>query len=498
MYNKAYSAVTKYLKKGPWYFEADMRSGHPTHLQFNSLQAFWPGLQVISGDLTEAIQTQQAFFGIWSRFGALPERFLLNANEVHFSEKYYPLRPELIESAYFLYLATRDQRYLEMGREMFYSLENITRVEKGYASIRDVKTSELEDRMSSFFLAETCKYLYLLFDEDNFVNHRNYVFTTEGHLFPLDYHIHQSFGNFHNPSSSSKQPTPTCTLPTIPDWSQLAASLPQTQASSDVFNPDAPAPPSCPIQQEANAKPFKDGEMEVTVGEGSFHLTYKATQEQVDIRNLGTTFVEVINRKGTSIRSFLIDETEISRQYLVGDCIGQMEAMGGFFGPPSVDTLQGEVVLSDPPHACSTPTTSVQGKVVVVERGQCTFMDKVTQLQQQGAVGVLVANVQDVNNLFMMGGDGSQRQAKIPALMITRNAYKTIKQCLRRSQPIHLQAKTEILPQSSPGSDGHYRTSGDGATPLQGHPTHFQYTALGGWTVVIQEKDRVFQLYSIN
>lgn len=42
----------------------------------------------------------------------------------------------------------------------------------------------LEDRMTSFFLAETCKYLFLLFDHDNFVRQGNYVFSTEGHIFP--------------------------------------------------------------------------------------------------------------------------------------------------------------------------------------------------------------------------------------------------------------------------------------------------------------------------
>lgn len=39
--------------------------------------------------------------------------------------------------------------------------------------------------MCSFFLAETCKYLYLLFDEDNFVHQGNYMFSTEGHIFPV-------------------------------------------------------------------------------------------------------------------------------------------------------------------------------------------------------------------------------------------------------------------------------------------------------------------------
>jgi hypothetical protein len=38
MYNRAAAAVSKYLKKGPWYIEANMHSGQPTNFDFNSLQ----------------------------------------------------------------------------------------------------------------------------------------------------------------------------------------------------------------------------------------------------------------------------------------------------------------------------------------------------------------------------------------------------------------------------------------------------------------------------
>ena len=41
------------------------------------------------------------------------------------------------------------------------------------------------DRMESFFLSETLKYLSLLFDDDSFVHRGNYVFTTEAHLLPV-------------------------------------------------------------------------------------------------------------------------------------------------------------------------------------------------------------------------------------------------------------------------------------------------------------------------
>ena len=57
----------------------------------------------------------------------------------------------------------------------------------GYATIHDVHDKSLEDRQESFFLSETVKYLYLLFDTENPINahERRYVFSTEGHVFPL-------------------------------------------------------------------------------------------------------------------------------------------------------------------------------------------------------------------------------------------------------------------------------------------------------------------------
>merc|ERR1712130_770568 len=73
----------------------------------------------------------------------------------------------------------------------------------GYATVKNVLTHTLEDRMESFFLAETTKYLYLLFDPDNFLHNRGnyadkvetpggtcmldaggYIYNTEAH--PID------------------------------------------------------------------------------------------------------------------------------------------------------------------------------------------------------------------------------------------------------------------------------------------------------------------------
>ncbi|KAI7986026.1 Alpha-mannosidase I MNS5 [Camellia lanceoleosa] len=184
MFQSAYLGVQKYFRHGPWYHEADMRTGQATYWQLTSLQAFWPGLQVLVGDITAANSSHREFFSVWERFGVLPERYLLDHQMLHPTEKYYPLRPELAESTFYLYHATKDPWFLEVGESIVNSLNSYTKVEGGFASIRDVSSMQLEDHQHSFFLAETCKYLYLLFD-DSFLVDRNYIFTTEGHPLPI-------------------------------------------------------------------------------------------------------------------------------------------------------------------------------------------------------------------------------------------------------------------------------------------------------------------------
>jgi hypothetical protein len=63
--------------------------------------------------------------------------------------------------------ATRDPFYLYAGEIMLNDLEKLAETECGYATLKDVNTGEREDRMESFFLSETLKYFYLLFDTGN-------------------------------------------------------------------------------------------------------------------------------------------------------------------------------------------------------------------------------------------------------------------------------------------------------------------------------------------
>ncbi|CAL5413428.1 unnamed protein product [Camellia sinensis] len=190
IFQEAYEAAMRYLYTDPWYVEVNMNSAALVWPLFNSLQAFWPGLQVLAGDIDPAIRTHAAFFSVWKKYGFTPEGFNLATFSVQHGQKSYPLRPELIESTYWLYKATRDPRYLDAGREMVASLQYGARCACGYCHISDVEFHKQEDHMESFFLAETVKYLWLLFDlaagSDNLLENGpyKYIFSTEGHLLP--------------------------------------------------------------------------------------------------------------------------------------------------------------------------------------------------------------------------------------------------------------------------------------------------------------------------
>uniref|UniRef100_A0A672GUM2 alpha-1,2-Mannosidase n=1 Tax=Salarias fasciatus TaxID=181472 RepID=A0A672GUM2_SALFA len=140
MFQAAYESIQNHLRRGrescnegegdpPLYVNVNMFSGEIVNTWIDSLQAFFPGLQVLNGDVDNAICLHAFYYAIWKRFGALPERYnwQLQAPDVLF----YPLRPELVESTYLL---------------------------------------------------------YQLFDEDNPLHKSDnkYIFTTEGHVVPID------------------------------------------------------------------------------------------------------------------------------------------------------------------------------------------------------------------------------------------------------------------------------------------------------------------------
>ena len=116
---------------------------------------------------------------MWTLRGIEPE--VLDYRTMTIKSAGYQLRPEIIESAYYLRHATHDERYLMMGQTFFDAIIAHCRTEAGYTTLKSVVTMEKGDLMPSYFLAETLKYLYLLFAPESALDLDKVVFNTEAH-----------------------------------------------------------------------------------------------------------------------------------------------------------------------------------------------------------------------------------------------------------------------------------------------------------------------------
>jgi len=78
-----------------------MLSGEVLSSWIDSLQAAFSGVQVLEGDVEEAICSHAIYYVLWKMYGVLPERW--NWQQLTADVAFYPLRPELVESTYLLY-----------------------------------------------------------------------------------------------------------------------------------------------------------------------------------------------------------------------------------------------------------------------------------------------------------------------------------------------------------------------------------------------------------
>ncbi|KAH0696849.1 hypothetical protein KY289_014331 [Solanum tuberosum] len=104
------------------------------------------------------------------------------------ADRHNLLRPETVESLFYLYRITGDSKYREWGWQIFEAFEKYTKIDSGgYTSLDDVTVipPQRRDKMETFFLGETLKYIYLLFGNSTTIPLDEYVFNTEAHPIPI-------------------------------------------------------------------------------------------------------------------------------------------------------------------------------------------------------------------------------------------------------------------------------------------------------------------------
>jgi ER degradation enhancer, mannosidase alpha-like 2 len=183
MWNASIPAINKYLADDTgaelWYGHADMTTGKRTATTYGALDAFFPALLALSGDLPRARRLQASSFNMWSLHSIEPEE--IDYKTMQATAFTYHLRPEIIESTYYLYHYTKDPQYRQMGDKIFNDFVKHCRTEAGYAALQNVITKEKRDEMESFVFAETFKYFYLLFAPAETLDFDKVVFNTEAH-----------------------------------------------------------------------------------------------------------------------------------------------------------------------------------------------------------------------------------------------------------------------------------------------------------------------------
>lgn len=199
MWDRSITAINKNLVEESdtsfWYIRADMNTGKKMETKVENREnkmggiitlydAFFPAILAMSGDLERAKKNQDSWDWLWNRYGLEPMIYDVNAAEPTYPV--YDLNPEIIESAYYLYHYTKDEKYLNMVKQYWHDIMKYCRTDVAFSSVEDVRTMKKKDYMPTFFFAETLKYLYLTFDyETGRFKFDEHIFNTEAHPFRI-------------------------------------------------------------------------------------------------------------------------------------------------------------------------------------------------------------------------------------------------------------------------------------------------------------------------
>ncbi|XP_067825713.1 ER degradation-enhancing alpha-mannosidase-like protein 3 [Heptranchias perlo] len=474
-FNTHYAAIMKYISQPPLLLDVHMHN--PTinaRKWMDSLLAFFPGLQVLKGDLQPAIETHEMLYQVTQRHKFLPEAFTTEF-AVHWAQ--HPLRPEFIESTYFLYKATKDPYYLHVGKSVVDSLNQHTRVPCGFAAVQDVRTGNHEDRMDSFFLAEMFKYLYLLFAEKSELpfNIDDYVFTTEAHLLPLTLATvcqtcsknitSMELENKEGGILSHTCPSAQTLFPNNPSYARKIREtyrdiVPDADTRTSAEREKCMEPSRPTVLPSYQSKDFVASGMEhveilkqmgftvVSTNDGRIQLTHTPDQaESSQNGQHGLKFIaEIIELAQAQTKA---EMTSFAVQIISPPFLGQVVLAAGpaHFGMDLTKQehgVKGSLTKAIPYTACLDVTNSdeVHGKIVLAQRGDCMFANKARNLQTAGATGaVIIDNVEgsssDASPVFQMAGDGENTSdITIPLLFLFHKEGTILLDALNENQNV--------------------------------------------------------------
>ncbi|KAK3539486.1 hypothetical protein QTP70_008867 [Hemibagrus guttatus] len=475
-FNIHYASIMKYISQPPLLLDVHIHKPLlPARTWMDSLLAFFPGLQVLKGDIRPAIETHEMLYQVTKKHNFLPEAFTTDFR-VHWAQ--HPLRPEFAESTYFLYKATRDPYYLEVGRTVLENLNRFARVPCGFAAMKDVRTGSHEDRMDSFFLAEMFKYLYLLFAEEDDLpfDVEDYVFTTEAHLLPLSLSVAP---RSHPPPAGNATVLHTPT-PVELDDSNFEWTCPNTR----LLFPDPAYPHNLrePIRSAVDKScPRPPPIREPGVGRAPLRAQdFMANNpEHLELlKRMGVTLihlkdgrVQLVQHAAQAVSAvaaedgmrFMQEMMELSSQQqkeqlppravqiISHPFFGRVVLTAGpaQFGidlSKSNLGVRGFVTVAEPYSGCAELTNGefVAGRIALLQRGQCMFAEKARNIQKAGAIGGIViddneGSSSDTAPLFQMAGDGrSTDDVTLPLLFLFHKEGNILLEALKEHKEVEV------------------------------------------------------------
>lgn len=420
-FNRHYSAVMKYISQGPMLLDVHMHRPHAKSRNFmDSLLAFWPGLQVLSGDLKPAVQTHEMLYQVMQMHTFIPEAFTFDF-QIHWGQHH--LRPEFIESTYFLYKATGDHYYLQVGKKVLKTLQTHAKVPCGYAAVNDVRTGKHDDRMDSYVLSETFKYLFLLFADPSelIIDLDEFIFTTEAHFLPL------SLGQLGNNTYEFKDQEEHHALDFMRSCPSPNKLFPEKvrRPLRDLVNAFCPRISSAKRLrahdfQASNADHLRTvydmGITMVALGEGRVQLLHSFyNAKSPEDAEKGLLFMQEMVELSKNQATTSIAQMQ-AVHFVHDDSTFILKAGPSHFSPELTgdSLIKQNAVYTKPSNLCSTFENSdeIKGKIAIIERGDCTFVDKARKAQIAGAVAVIVTDnvagsTSDDQPMFAMSGDGN-------------------------------------------------------------------------------------------
>jgi mannosyl-oligosaccharide alpha-1,2-mannosidase len=166
-----------------WFAQVDAYTGQVVSRTQSELASFYAGLLGQSGDVPRGRAYHDSWSAVQDRYGVLPEG--IDYTTLAATSKGNQLRPEFADSAFTLWLVTRDEVFRRRAYTHYQQMKSTSRVRFGYTILADVTTNPVTqgDFCPGYWWSEQLKYYWLIFGDARRFDYADNYLSTEGNIF---------------------------------------------------------------------------------------------------------------------------------------------------------------------------------------------------------------------------------------------------------------------------------------------------------------------------